>query len=108
VADTNCKTSSPLSNPNNTTQRSDNKNITLSFSPAPHADNKQAANTIVSLTNDDISSDSQALITHTINNTSNNNTDNNKNFATAAVIEKTPSRVLYLILSMAYLKLNIS
>jgi hypothetical protein len=44
-------------------------------------------NTIASLTNDDISSDSQALITQTINTTSNNNTNNNKNFATAAAME---------------------
>jgi len=31
-------------------------------------------------------------MTHTFNTTSNNNTDNNKNFATAAAMEKIPSR----------------
>ncbi|KAL4103944.1 hypothetical protein QTP88_019261 [Uroleucon formosanum] len=92
VADTNRKTSLPLSNPNNTAQRSDNKHIILSSSPAPNTDNAQTANTIAPLTNDDIFSNSQALITHTINTTSYNNTDKNKNFATTAAMEKIPSR----------------
>ncbi|KAE9533568.1 hypothetical protein AGLY_009206 [Aphis glycines] len=88
VADTKRKTSSTLNN----SQRSDNKNISPSTSRTPLADNAQAANTIALLTNDFISDNAQALITHTFNTTSNNNIDKEKNFATAAASEKIPSR----------------
>lgn len=76
----------------NSPQRTDNKNITPSSSPAPQADNTHATAVIATHTNYDNSISSQPLLAHTSSTTLINNTDNNINFAYAAAMDKIPSR----------------
>ena len=92
VTDTNHSTSPTLNTTSDSLQRTDNKNTTLSTSSVSQADNTHATTAIATHTNYDNSTSSQSLIAHTSITTLNNNTDNNINFASAAAMEKTPSR----------------
>ncbi|CAI6369684.1 unnamed protein product [Macrosiphum euphorbiae] len=76
----------------NSPQRTDNKNITSSSSPAPQADNTHTTAVIAAHTIYDNSISSQLLLAHTSSTTLINNTDNNINFAYAADMDKIPSR----------------
>lgn len=72
--------------------RTDNKNFTLSTSSTLQADNKHVTAAFASHTNYDNHTSSQPLLAHTSITSLNKNTDNNINFASAAAMEKTPSR----------------
>uniref|UniRef100_A0A2S2NXB3 Transposon TX1 uncharacterized protein n=1 Tax=Schizaphis graminum TaxID=13262 RepID=A0A2S2NXB3_SCHGA len=76
----------------NSPQCTVNNNITPSTSPAPQADNTHATAAIATHTNYDNSISSRPLLAHTSSITLINSTDNNINFASAAAMDKIPSR----------------
>jgi hypothetical protein len=75
--------------------RTDNKNTTLSTSPAPQDDNTHATTAIAPHIYYDNPISAQPLLAHIPGTSLNNNSDNNINninFTSAAAMEKTPSR----------------